>query len=65
MDSFPALSDTDVGQGLAMAEMRSILARVLWHFEFSLCEESEYWDDQKVFVLWEKPELWVKLKARK
>jgi hypothetical protein len=47
-----------------MAEIRAILARVLWHFEFSLCEESENWDDQKVYVLWEKPDMWVKLRKR-
>jgi len=53
-----------IGQGLAMAEIRAILARVLWHFEFSLCEESGDWDDQKVYVLWEKPDLWVRLRKR-
>jgi len=53
-----------IGQGLAMAEIRAILARVLWHFEFELCEESGGWDDQKVYVLWEKPDLWVKLTKR-
>ncbi|KAE9370978.1 cytochrome P450 monooxygenase-like protein [Stipitochalara longipes BDJ] len=53
-----------IGQGLAMAEMRAILARVLWHFDVELCEESKDWDNQKVFFLWEKGDMWVKLKKR-
>ena len=47
-----------------MAEMRAILARVLWHFDFELCAESEGWDRQKVFLLWEKGDLWVRLTKR-
>ncbi|PQE16392.1 cytochrome P450 protein [Rutstroemia sp. NJR-2017a BVV2] len=54
-----------IGQHLAMAEMRAILARVLWHFDIRLCEESQNWDQQKVFILWEKPDLFVKLEARR
>ena len=44
--------------------MRSILARVLWHFDMELCEESRDWANQKVFILWEKPALDVRLRAR-
>ena len=47
-----------------MAEMRAILARVLWHFDFELCKESENWDRQKVFFLWEKGDMMVKLRRR-
>ena len=53
-----------IGQGLAMAEMRAILARVLWHFDVELCEESREWDNQRVFFLWEKGDMWVKLTRR-
>jgi cytochrome P450 len=48
-----------------MAEMRAILARVLCHFDFELCAESDNWDLQKVFFLWEKPDLWVRISKRK
>ena len=48
-----------------MAEMRAILARVLWHFDISLCEESARWNEQKVFILWDKHDLMVRLRARK
>ena len=49
---------------MAYSEMRSILARMLWHFEMELCDESLGWIDQKVHVLWQKPELKVKLSKR-
>ncbi|KAL2820278.1 cytochrome P450 [Aspergillus granulosus] len=53
-----------IGRNLAFAEMRVILARVLWNFDLELCEESENWFDQKTYNLWEKPELMCKLKLR-
>jgi cytochrome P450 len=47
---------------LAHAEMRLIAAKVLFNFDLELKEESGNWlQDQKVFGLWEKPELKVKL----
>ncbi len=43
-------------------EMRIILARVVWGFDFEMCEESRGWDRQQVFILWEKGPLVVKLR---
>jgi cytochrome P450 len=54
-----------IGRNLAYNEMRLILARVLWNFDLELCEESSGWNEQKSFVLWEKPPLWCKLSLRK
>lgn len=45
--------------------MKAILARVLWHFDISLREDSDNWAEQKVFFLWDKGDLNVKLSARK
>jgi len=43
--------------------MRLILARVLWNFDLELTEESKNWrEGMKIFILWEKPPLFVKLK---
>ncbi|KAL4760558.1 cytochrome P450 [Aspergillus foveolatus] len=53
-----------IGRNLAFAEMRVILARVLWNFDLELCKESENWSDQKSYVLWEKGALMCRLKAR-
>jgi len=37
---------------------------MLWHYDLELCEESRDWIRQKVFILWDKPPLYIKLKAR-
>lgn len=47
---------------LAYHEARLVLTYVLWHFDLELCKESERWmPDQKVFALWAKPPLMVRL----
>jgi len=44
------------------AEMRVILARVIWNFDFELCRESENWmNDMRVFFIWFKGPFMVKL----
>ncbi|PYI11212.1 cytochrome P450 [Aspergillus sclerotiicarbonarius CBS 121057] len=53
-----------IGRNLAYAEMRVILARVLWNFDLELCEGSRGWYNQRSYSLWEKPPLMCKLKAR-
>ncbi|KAL8948520.1 MAG: hypothetical protein Q9222_005301 [Ikaeria aurantiellina] len=53
-----------LGKGLAFFEIRSILARMLWHFDMHLEEESLDWTDQKEYTLWDKPPLWVRLEDR-
>ena len=45
--------------------MRLILATVLIHFDFELRPECQNWADQKTFLVWEKPPLWVDVKPRK
>ncbi|KAI0599184.1 isotrichodermin C-15 hydroxylase [Biscogniauxia sp. FL1348] len=55
-----------VGKNLAWAELRIVLASVLWHFDFELVPGSEGWmDEQKLFFLWEKPPLYIKFVPRK
>lgn len=52
-----------IGRNLAYGEMRTILTKLLWSFDLELDERSRGWiDKQRVFLLWEKPELWVKIK---
>jgi hypothetical protein len=46
---------------LAYAEMRLILARLLWKFDLEIMPESREWDQQKIWSLWSKGELNVKL----
>lgn len=48
---------------LAYAEMRLILAKVLFSFDLELVDKRQDWmKDQKLYTLWEKPSLMVKLK---
>ncbi|OGM45572.1 cytochrome P450 monooxygenase [Aspergillus bombycis] len=54
-----------IGRNLAYMEMRLLLALVLWNFDLELCPASKNWDNQRVYNLWEKPELKVKILPRK
>ncbi|KAF2726932.1 cytochrome P450 [Polyplosphaeria fusca] len=61
-----------IGNNLARAEMRIMLAKLLWHFDLEKpelsTEDEKTWDGWmdrlKVYFLWEKPPLMVKLKMR-
>lgn len=53
-----------IGRNLAYAEMKVILARMLWQFDWQLDGEHEGWEDQQVFAIWMKKPLMVKLSAR-
>ena len=51
-----------LGKNLAYAEMRVILAKVLWHFDLELRPGMDDWlERHKLFMLWEKPALMVRL----
>ena len=45
-----------------MYEMRLILASLVLNFDVELCEESRRWTDQRAFGLWDKQELWCRLR---
>ena len=50
---------------LAYAEMRFILARMLWNFEIEIARESVDWaDGLRSWLVWEKRPLQVYLKPR-
>ncbi|KAK4935608.1 hypothetical protein LTR10_023369 [Elasticomyces elasticus] len=51
-----------LGKNLAYHEMRMILGNFLWNFDLQICEESQNWMKQKVYVVWEKPPLIVRVK---
>ncbi|KAG9385254.1 cytochrome P450 monooxygenase [Pyrenophora tritici-repentis] len=53
-----------VGKNLAYLTLRSVLARLLWHFDFELCEESQGWHNQRCFILWDKPPLWLRISRK-
>ncbi|KAI5925904.1 cytochrome P450 [Camillea tinctor] len=51
-----------LGQSMAMHEMRINLAKVLFSFDLELCDESQNWQDQLVFSLWEKKPLMCRIR---
>jgi averantin hydroxylase len=57
-----------IGRQLAYAEMRLILAKILWHFDLQLDETKmgnrDWLAEQGVWILWDRSPLWVHLKAR-
>lgn len=46
---------------LAYAEMRLVLAKMLWNFDFELMPESENWFPHEMVVIWNSPDLHIKL----
>ncbi|PON25277.1 cytochrome P450 [Trichoderma gamsii] len=55
-----------IGKNLAYAEMRLILAKLIWNFDIEIAEESIDWDKKcGCYILYEKGPLYVYLKPRK
>lgn len=53
-----------IGRNLAYAEMRLILARLIWEFDIEIDQKSENWmHEQENFELWVKPDLNIHLKT--
>ncbi|KAI0457256.1 cytochrome p450 monooxygenase [Xylaria acuta] len=53
-----------IGRNLAYAEMRLILAKILYRFDIASAPGAEGWiDRQKIYSIWDKPELPVYLKS--
>ncbi|OCK73119.1 cytochrome P450 [Lepidopterella palustris CBS 459.81] len=51
-----------IGRNLAYAEMRLILARIIWNFDMELSSDSQDWANQEMYILWDKGPLNVKLR---
>ncbi|RDW72921.1 hypothetical protein BP6252_06828 [Coleophoma cylindrospora] len=54
-----------IGRNLAYAEMRLIITRILWNFDLEAHDNVEAWANQKIYTLWEKGPLMVKLRPMK
>ena len=50
---------------MAYVEMRMILVSMLWNFDYELCDESKNWLHQKVYLVWRKDPLMVRLVPRR
>lgn len=51
-----------LGRNLAYLELRLILSRLIWTFDFELVNKDWSWEKQKSWILWEKTPLNVQLK---
>jgi cytochrome P450 len=52
------------GRNLAYLELKLIIASLVWHFDLENCHEGD-WMDQKIYMVWQKGPLMVKLKPVK
>ncbi|KAI0862123.1 averantin oxidoreductase [Xylaria cubensis] len=53
-----------IARNLAYAEIKLVMARLIWHFDIENATEGN-WLDQKVYIVWEKSPLWIKLRPAK
>ncbi|KPM36017.1 Isotrichodermin C-15 hydroxylase [Neonectria ditissima] len=54
-----------IGKNLAYAEMRLILAKIIWNFDMRIDPNSKDWlQRNEAYFLWQKPELFVFLSPR-
>ncbi|KAK8006882.1 dimethyladenosine transferase [Apiospora arundinis] len=54
-----------IGKNLAYSEMRLIMARIVWNFDFVLAPGMEDWYDRcKTYSIWEKPALGISFVPR-
>ena len=50
---------------MAMMEMRILIAKSVFLFDFELADEQDRaWENMKNYILWEKPALWVTVLPR-
>ncbi|KAF1951056.1 cytochrome P450 4F3 omega-hydroxylase [Byssothecium circinans] len=53
-----------LGKGIALAEVKLILARLVWHFDFELVDDRFGIEKQRAFLFRERPALNIRLTAR-
>lgn len=61
---FPDELALTIIHSLAYLEMRFLIARLVWQFDMALDPSSATWNEQKAYLLWQKPEMLVKLARR-
>lgn len=44
--------------------MKLVMAKMIWNFDMELIDEDEKWDDQPIWLVYEKKPLMVRLTPR-
>lgn len=55
------MSPVTLGRRLGWAELRVILAGLVWHFDIVNRSPANRWEDQAAFIMWEKKPLYLGL----
>ncbi|KAF2105449.1 putative cytochrome P450 monooxygenase [Lophiotrema nucula] len=53
-----------LGKNLAYAEMKLVLASLVYNFDFEIVERDDNWEDQKVYTIFDKKPLGILFKER-
>ncbi|KAL6695221.1 cytochrome P450 [Trichoderma pleuroticola] len=54
-----------IGRNLAMMELRLVMSKLLWHFDFEIVNRDMIWEkDQTAYIAWQKPQLVLQLTPR-
>ncbi|KAK1995931.1 cytochrome P450 monooxygenase [Colletotrichum falcatum] len=65
VEPFSAGPRNCIGRNLAYAEIRMVLARLIWNFDIEISHQDKNWVvGQKAYTVWDKPELHMWLKPR-
>jgi hypothetical protein len=49
---------------MAWMELRILIAKIVFFFDFELVGDNSGWERLPNYILWKKPELWVKVTRR-
>ena len=45
-------------------QLKLVMAKIIWEFDMELCDGQEEWDNQPVWLVYEKAPLMVRLRSR-
>lgn len=54
-----------LGKNLAYAELRLIISKMIWNFDMELINDDGNWPNQKIYVLYQKKSMMIRLSPRK
>jgi hypothetical protein len=49
---------------MAWMELRILIAKIVFWLDFELVGDNSGWESMPTYILWQKPELWIKVTTR-